>query len=104
LSGTIYSDAHNGAAPPSDADVPQATSREAVQAGRIVLNQKAGNLSTDQAQQLSSQLGAIHQQIATDDQANGGTLSATDAQAINQMQNQLSQQIYQTAHPGVTPA
>ncbi len=98
LGGTIYSDAHNGAAPPPDPSVPQASAREAVQAGRIVLNEKAGNLSADQTQQLSSQLGTIQQQIATDAQANGGTLSATDAQAINQLQSQLSQQIYQTAH------
>ena len=99
LSGTIYSDAHNGAAPPSDPYVPQAATREALEAGRIVLNEKAGNLSSDQAQQLGSQLGTIQQQIATDEQANGGTLSPAAAQAINQLQNQLSQQIQETAHP-----
>ena len=104
LSGTIYSDAHNGAAPPSDPNVPQSSAREAVEAGRIVLNEKAGNLSGNQAQQLGSQLGTIRQQIATDEQANGGTLTATDAQAINQLQNQFGQQIYQAAHPGVTPS
>ena len=99
LSGTIYSDAHNGAAPPSDPYVPQATTREALEAGRIVLNEKAGNLSSEQAQQLGSQLGTIQQQIATDEQANGGTLSPTAAQAINQLQSQLSQQIQETARP-----
>jgi hypothetical protein len=103
LSGTIYSDAHNGAAPPSDPKAPQAAVREAVAAGRIVLNEKAGNLSGDQAQQLGSQLGTIQKQIATDEQANGGTLSATDAQAINQLQNQFSQQIYDMAHSVTTP-
>ena len=101
LSGTIYSDAHDGAPPPSDPNAPQAAAREALQAGRIALNEKAGNLSSDQAQQLGSQLGAIQQQIATDEQANGGTLSSTGAQAINQLQNQLSQQIHETAHPAV---
>ena len=99
LSGTIYSDAHKGAAPPSDLYVPQAATREALEAGRIVLNEKAGNLSSDQAQQLGSQLGTIQQQIATDEQANGGTLSPAAAQAINQLQNQLSQQIQETTHP-----
>lgn len=103
LSATIYSDAHNGAPPPSDPNVPQAVAREALEAGRIALNQKAGNLSSGQTQQLGSQLGAIQQQIAADEQANGGTLSAADAQAIDQLQNQLSQQIYQTAHPGSVP-
>jgi hypothetical protein len=102
LSGTIYSDAHNGAAPPSDPHVTLAGAREALEAGRIALNENAGNLGGDQAQQLGSQLGTIHQQIAADEQANGGTLSATDAQAINQLQNQFSQQIYEAAHGGAT--
>ena len=103
LRGTIYSDTHNGAAPPSDPTVTRAGAREAVEAGRIVLNEKAGNLSGDQAKQLGSQLGTIQQQIATDEQGNGGSLSATDAQAINQLQNQISQQIYEAAHGGATP-
>ena len=101
LSGTTYSDAHNGAAPPADPNVPQATAREALEAGRIALNEKAGNLSSGQAQQLGSELGTIQRQVATDEQANGGTLSSTGAQAINQLQNQLSQQIHETAHPAV---
>jgi len=99
LSAAIYSDAHNGAAPPSDPSVPQAAAREALEAGRVALNEKAGNLNSDQAQQLGAQLGAIQQQIAGDEQANGGTLSQTGAQAINQLQNQFSQQIRETAHP-----
>lgn len=103
LSGTIYSDAHNGAAPPSAQTVPKTASRDTLEAGRIALNAKAGNLSSTQAQQLGSQLGTIEQQAATDAQANGGTLSPADVQAINQLQTQLSQQIYQTAHPAVGP-
>ncbi|MGA2741464.1 MAG: hypothetical protein ABSG65_29020 [Bryobacteraceae bacterium] len=103
LSGTIYSDAHNGAAPPSDPIATQAAGRDAVQAGRIALNQQAGRLNGGQATQLGSQLSTIQQQIATDEQANGGTLSSTDAQAINQLQNQFSQQIEQTARSITTP-
>jgi hypothetical protein len=103
LSQTVYSDAHNGAAAPTDPDVTKAGAREAVQAGRIALNQTAGNLSSDQADQLYSQAGVIRQQIATDQQANGGSLSAADATAINQAQNQLSQQIYDTAHNASSP-
>jgi hypothetical protein len=53
---------------------------------------------------LGSQLATIQQQIAADTQANGGSLSATDAQAINQLQNQLSQQIYEAAHGSATTA
>jgi hypothetical protein len=98
LSQTIYSDAHNGAAPPADPAASLATAREAVEAGRIALNEKAGNLNADQAGQLYSQFGTIHQQIVTDTQADGGKLSPSDARAINQSQSQLSQQIYDTAH------
>jgi predicted transcriptional regulator len=104
LRGTLYSDTHNGAAPPSDPTVTRAGERSAVEAGRIVLNEKAGNLTGDQAKQLGSQLATIQQQIAADTQANGGSLSATDAQAINQLQNQLSQQIYEAAHGSATTA
>jgi len=104
LSQTIYSDAHNGAPPPSAPDVTRAGAREALEAGRIALNEKAGNLSADQAKQLSSQLATIQQQTAADEQANGGTLSPADAKAINQQENQFSQQIYEAAHSGDTPA
>ncbi|HXM45773.1 MAG TPA: hypothetical protein VN924_31345 [Bryobacteraceae bacterium] len=103
LSGTIYSDAHNGAAPPSDPNVTQAGRREAVEAGRIALNEQAGHLNGVQATQLGSQLSTIQQQIAADERANGGSLSSTDAQAVNQLQNQLSRQIEQTAHSITTP-
>ncbi len=103
LSQTVYSDAHDGAVAPSDPKVTQAGTREDVEAGRIMLNEKAGHLSGGQATQLGSELSGIQQQIASDEQANGGTLSPTDAQAINQLQSQLSQQIYNTAHSVATP-
>ncbi|MGD0361472.1 MAG: hypothetical protein ABSC93_11410 [Bryobacteraceae bacterium] len=103
LSQTVYGDAHDGAAPPSGATVTQAGTREDLEAGRIVLNEKAGHLSSGQATQLGAELSGIQQQIAGDEQANGGTLSPTDAQAINQLQSQLSQQIYNTAHSVATP-
>ena len=98
LSQTIYGDAHNGAAPPSDPTAAGVNAREAQETGRIALNEKAGNLTSSQGQQLGSQLSTIQQQIATDEQANGGSLSQTDAQAISQLQNQFSKQIYETAH------
>jgi hypothetical protein len=100
---TIYSDTHNGATPPSDPTVTRAAARQTLEAGRIALNEKAGRLSADQAQQLSSQLATIQQQIAADEQADGGALSPADAQAINQLQSQLGQQIHQAAHGAVTP-
>lgn len=98
LSQAIYADAHNGAPPPADPNVTRAGVREAVMAGRIALNKKAGNLSGDQANQLMGQLGSIHQQITAGEQANGGSLSPADAKAIDQAQNQLSRSIYDSAH------
>jgi hypothetical protein len=103
LSATIYSDAHNGAAPPSDPTQSGAAQREALQAGRIQLNEQAGNLGSSQAQQLMQQQYSIDRQIATDTQANGGPLTQAQAQQINQLQDQASTQIYQTAH-NATPA
>jgi len=74
------------------------SAREAQETGRIALNEKAGNLTSSQGQMLGSQLSSIQQQIAADEQANGGSLSKTDAQAISQLENQFSKQIYETAH------
>lgn len=103
LGQTVYSDAHGGAAPPAGATASPAAERQAMLTGRIVLNQQAGNLNSQQAGELGTQVGTIQQQIAADLQADGGTLNSSDAQAINQMQNQLSQQIRDTAHDVWTP-
>lgn len=103
LSQTVYGDAHNGAAAPTVPDVTKAGAREAVQAGRIALNETAGNLSSDQANQLYSQAATIQRQIVTDEQANGGSSSPADALAINQAQSQLGRQIYDTAHGASSP-
>lgn len=103
LSAAIYTDAHNGAAPPTQhAPVDQAVKREAFQAGRIELNVQAGNLSSSQAQQLTQQQDKIDQLIASDKQANGGSLTDQQAQKINFLQDQASRQIYQFVH-GVSP-
>ena len=103
LSQTVYSDAHNGAAPPADPDVNTADIRVALQGGRIALNEKAGDLTSDQTRQLSSQVTNLYKQIATDQQANGGTLTASEAQAFQQSQNELSEQIYDMAHGVSSP-
>lgn len=102
LSATIYSDAHNGAAPPASPNVTQAGARLSFEAGRIALNEKAGNLTAGQAQQLASQLGLIEHQIAANEQP-GAPSSPTEGTAISQLENMLSQEIYQTAHGAATP-
>jgi len=97
LSQQIYGDAHNGAPLPTGGSAPGYAVREAFQGGRIALNEKAGNLTDAEAKPLLSQLSSIHQQIAADKAANGGTLSPGDAQTISQLQDQLSKQIYDAA-------
>jgi hypothetical protein len=57
-------------------------------AGRIALGVNDGKLTTDQAQQLDSQLQTINQAIQS-----GGS-------GISQLQNQLSEQIYSDANNG----
>jgi hypothetical protein len=100
VSQTIYGDTHNGATLPPPATWSKAENRGDVEAGRIAMDETAGSISSDQAQQLDSQLSTIHQQMVTDMQANGGTLTPAEAQAINQLQSQLSQQISHAAHGG----
>lgn len=104
LSATIYSDAHNGAAPPSTPSTPiVAVQREALQAGRIQLNEQAGNLSASQAQQLMQQQSKIDGQIAADTNSLTGSLTPSQEQQINQLQDRASAQIRQTVH-GPTPS
>lgn len=103
LSQTVYGDAHNGATPPADPTINRAGLREVLQAGRIALNEKAGKLSSDQAGQLYSQFGTIHQQISVDEAAAGGKLSGDDVRAINHLQNKLSLQIYDAVHDVSSP-
>jgi hypothetical protein len=57
-------------------------------AGRIALGVRAGRLTSDQGQELFSQLKTINQSI------NGGTADT------GQLQSQLSQQIYADGHNG----
>jgi hypothetical protein len=103
LSQTAYSDAHNSAAPPADPAINKADVRVALQGGRSALNEKAGSLTSDQAQQLYSQVTNIYKQVVADQKANGGSLTTSEAPAMQQSQNQLSEEIYDMAH-GVTAA
>jgi hypothetical protein len=68
--------------------------RELLQLGRVSYNEQAGNLTSAQGAQLDSQIQQTQTTIATDAQANGGSLTAAQAQSIAQLQNGLSFQIY----------
>ncbi len=97
----IYSAAHNGAAAPAPGTVEVSSGelRNLAQIARVGLDQKAGDLTGTQASGLYAQIQATHEQIAADRQANGGPLTAAQAEVINQIQNQTSLQIQNGAHP-----
>lgn len=88
LSQTIYSDAHNGAAMPAGLTPTLAQERESVQAGRIVTQENAGNLTNTQASQLFGQMNQIYQL----------SQNGASASAVNQAQDQLSAEIFNDAH------
>lgn len=88
LSEQIYGDGHNGATIPTDLTVSAGEERDFLQAGRVVTQVTAGNLTSTQSSQFFSQISQIYQQSQ-----NGASASAT-----NQAQNQLSVEIYDAAH------
>jgi hypothetical protein len=92
LSEQIYGDGHNGAAIPADLTVTVPVARDFVQAGRIVTQENAGNLTSTQASGFFSQIKQIYQQSQ-----NGASFLTT-----TKAQNQLSAEIYDAAH-NVTP-
>jgi hypothetical protein len=88
LSQAIYGDGHNGATIPTNPTVTTAEERTFVQAGRVATQENDGHLTSSQASQFYSQISQIYRQSQ-----NGVSASAT-----NQAQNQLSAQIFDTAH------
>jgi hypothetical protein len=94
LSEQIYGDGHNGANIPKDAPVTSAEVRDFIQAGRIVDQETAGNLTSTQASQFFSEMLQTYQQ----------SQSGASASATNQAKNQLSVEIYDAAHNITKPA
>ena len=92
LSQEIYGDGHNGATIPNDLKVTTAEARDFVQAGRIVAQENADNITHSQASQFFSQMKQIYQESQ-----NGASAAVT-----NKAQNQLSVEIYDAAH-NITP-
>ena len=72
--------------------------RDSFQDARISYNKKNGNITSDQAAALQSQIATVQQTVATDEQSNSGPLTHDQKVAINQMQNQISSQIYDMAN------
>jgi hypothetical protein len=97
------------AAPQDTVTINHPEARELLQLGRVAYNEQAGNLTSAQGAALDSQIKQTQATIKTDAQANGGTLTAADAQSVAQLQNGISSQIYSQANgvaidPPVAPA
>jgi hypothetical protein len=88
LSQQIYGDGHNGATLPANPTVTTAEARTFIQAGRVATQENDGHLTSGQASQFYSQISQIYQQ----------SQNGTSASATNLAQNQLSAQIFDTAH------
>lgn len=102
-SDTSSTDSTQKSGSPSDSIQLSPLGRDTLQTGRIALNEKAGNITSDQATQLYSQIAANQKQLAADKAADGGTLNAADAQSIETAQTVSGQQIYTAAHNGAPP-
>ncbi len=72
--------------------------RDDFQNARISYNETNGKLTSDQAAQLKSQISTVEQTVTADQQTNGGPLTGDQKVAINQLQNQVSSQIYDMAN------
>ncbi len=88
LSQQIYGDTHNGATIPKGLTVSPSEHRDFYQAGRVAVQEDAGHLTSTQGSQFLSQISQIYQQSQ-----NGASPLVT-----SQDQNQLSTEIFDTAH------
>ena len=76
--------------------------RKENQQDRIANGVKSGQLTAGETANLESKEAAINGETRADRAANGGKLTQSEKQQINQQQNQLSKQIYQDKHNAKT--
>ncbi len=72
--------------------------RKENQQDRIAQGVKSGQLTAGETANLESKEAAINGETRADRAANGGKLTSTEKQQINQQQNQMSKQIYNDKH------
>ena len=77
---------------------PTVAQRKENQQDRIANGVKSGQLTAGETANLESKEAAINGETRADRAANGGKLTSTEKQQINQQQNQLSKQIYNDKH------
>jgi hypothetical protein len=76
----------------------QVNGRRNMQHSRIANGVKTGQITASEHQQLATEGTQIRNQEHADVKANGGYLTKSQQQQLNQEQNQRSQQIYQDKH------
>jgi hypothetical protein len=74
--------------------------RQRNQQKRIGEGVENGTLSPGETAHLEKQEAAIHHEVKTERQANGGTLTAQERRQVNRQQNRESRRIYRAKHDG----
>ena len=92
----------SSAATATPAKQPTIAERKENQQDRIANGVKSGQLTAGETANLESKEAAINGETRADRAANGGKLTQSEKQQINQQQNQLSKQIYQDKHNAKT--
>jgi len=88
----------SGTTDSTPAKQPTIAQRKENQQDRIANGVKSGQLTAGETANLESKEAAINGEARADRAANGGKLTGSEKQQINQQQNQLSKQIYQDKH------
>ena len=74
--------------------------RQRNQQKRIGEGVENGTLSAGEASRLEKQEARIHNEVKTERQANGGSLTPKERLQVNRQQNRESKRIYRTKHDG----
>ena len=96
LSNQIYADKHNAAVQPTPRS--EVGARRENQQDRIAQGIKSGQLTAGETARLEHKEAGLNQEIRSDRQANGGTLTPQEKRQVNGQQNRLSNQIYKDKH------
>jgi hypothetical protein len=72
--------------------------RQRNQQKRIGEGVENGSLTPAETARLEKQEGAIHHEVKTERQANGGKLTAQERRQVNRQQNRESKRIYRQKH------
>ena len=86
-------------APEDTVSLTHTDARELFQLGRVSYQEQAGKLTSAQGSQLDSLIQQLQASVQSDVQSNGSaSLTSSQFQNINQLQDQLSHEIFADAH------